>query len=94
MIDTKLLTWSLALFGAVTFLICVAYGLIVPASLHMPELLEQILPGFRWLTPTGLVIGLLESFLYGAYSGLLFSFIYNFLWRRSAGEGPRTPTGA
>jgi hypothetical protein len=30
------------------------------------------------------VIGLLESFLYGAYAGLVFSFIYNRLWRRSA----------
>lgn len=43
----------------------------------MTRFLEQILPGFRWLTPAGFVIGLLESFLYGAYTGLLFTPIYN-----------------
>lgn len=86
MVNIRLVTWTLALFGAVTFLVCVLYGLIVPSSLHMPELLEQILPGFRWLTLPGLVIGLLESFLYGAYAGLLFSFLYNRLWRRLEGS--------
>jgi len=94
MVNTKLVTWSLSLFGAITFLVCVLYGLIVPATLHMPGLLEQILPGFRWLTPTGLLIGLLESFLYGAYSGLLFSGIYNGLWRRWVGAGPESPSSA
>lgn len=94
MINTRLATWSLALFGAVTFLVCVLYGLIVPASLHMPGFLEQILPGFQWLTPTGLVIGLLESFLYGAYAGLVFSFIYNRLWRRSAAPEVAAASGS
>ena len=77
MLNTKVVTWSLASFSSVNYLVCVFYGLVVPESLHMTAFLEQILPGFRWLTPAGFVIGLLESFLYGAYTGLLFTPIYN-----------------
>jgi len=84
MLDTRLLTWSLALFGAVTFVVCVLYGLVVPAPLHMTGFLEQLLPGFRWLTWGGFAIGLIEAFLYGAYTGLVFGPIYNWLWRRRA----------
>ena len=82
MLNTKVLTWSLALFVTVTYLVCMAYGLIVPESLHMTGFLEQVLPGFQWLTPVGFFIGLVESFLYGAYAGLVFTPIYNRLSRR------------
>lgn len=84
MLNIKVVTWSLALFGAVTFLVCILYGLIVPEPLHMTPFLEQVLPGFRWLTFGGFVVGLAESFLYGAYAGALFSAIYNWIWKRSA----------
>ena len=82
MLDIKVVTWSLGLFGAVTFIVCVVYGLIVPEPLHMTPFLEQILPGFRWLTFGGFLIGLVESFLYGVYAGLVFSLIHNALWQR------------
>ncbi|TFH66019.1 MAG: hypothetical protein E4G90_05410 [Gemmatimonadales bacterium] len=82
MLNIKVVTWSLGLFGAVTFLVCVVYGLIAPAPLHMTGLLEQILPGFRWLTLPGFLIGLVESFLYGVYAGLVFTPIHNRLARR------------
>lgn len=82
MLNIKVVTWSLAIFGAVTFVVCVLYGLIVPEPLHMTGALEAVLPGFRWLTVTGLLIGLAESFLYGAYAGLVFVPIYNALWKR------------
>lgn len=85
MLSTKVVTWSLGLFGAVTFVVCVVYGLIVPEPLHMTAFLEEVLPGFRWLTPTGALIGLLESFLYGVYAGLVYTPIYNALARRWAG---------
>ena len=83
MLDTKVVTWSLALFSAITFLVCIAFGLIVPDSLHMTGFLEQMLPGFQWLTPVGFLIGLVESFLYGAYAGLVYVPIYNRLRRVS-----------
>lgn len=82
MLNVKVVTWSLALFGAVTYLVCVLYGLIVPASLHMTAFLENVLPGFEWLTPLGFLIGLVESFLYGVYAGLVYGWIHNALARR------------
>ena len=82
MLNIKVVTWSLGLFGAATFLVCVVYGLIAPASLHMTGFLEQVLPGFRWLTLTGFLIGLVESFLYGVYAGLVFAPIHNWATRR------------
>jgi len=82
MLNVKVLTWSLALFSVVTFIVCVLYGLIVPETLHMTGFLEQMLPGFRWLTPVGVLVGLVESFLYGAYAGLAFGWIHNQVWRR------------
>lgn len=82
MLNTKVVTWSLGLFGAVTFAVCIVYGLIVPERLHMTGFLESVLPGFRWLTPAGVLIGLVESFLYGVFAGLVYSPIYNALARR------------
>lgn len=88
MLNVRVVTWSLALFGAVTYLVCVVYGLIAPASLHMTAFLEDVLPGFEWLTLPGFLIGLVESFLYGAYAGLVYAPIHNALtrrWGRDAG---------
>ena len=78
----KVLTWSLGSFGAVVFVSCVIYGLLVPASLHMTGFLEMTLPGFRWITPGAFALGVVESFLYGAYAGLVYAPIHNFFLRR------------
>jgi len=81
MLNMKVVTWSLAIWAAFTFLFCVVYGMLTPSSMHMYALLEQVLPGFKWLTWPGLLIGLIESFLYGAYAGLVYVPIYNFMHR-------------
>lgn len=81
-LNWKVLTWTLGLFGAVTFVVCVLYGLLVPKAFHMVQLLEIVLPGFRWLSIGSFFLGLVESFLYGAYTGLVFAPIYNFVLRR------------
>lgn len=82
MLNMKVVSWALGTFGAVTFLLCVLYGLIVPESLHMKAILEQLLPAFEWLTWWGFLLGLLESFLYGAYTGLVFVPLYNWFAAR------------
>lgn len=89
MLNTRVVSWALGLWAAISFLVCVAYGLIVPESLHNRAFLEQVLPAFKWLTWWGFGLGLVESFLYGVYAGLLFCPIYNALHRR---WGP-TPRG-
>jgi len=82
MLNIKVVSWSLGIFTAVSFALCVLYGLIVPKSLHTYQFLEAILPAFKWLTFAGFCLGLLESFLYGVYAGLVFVPIYNFFTRR------------
>ncbi len=82
MLNLKVVTWSLGIFTTVSFLLCVLYGLIMPSSLHSSSALEAVFPGFHWLTPGGFCLGLLESFFYGGYAGLVFVPIYNFFWRR------------
>ena len=82
MLNIKLVSWALATTVLISFLVCVSYGLATPESLHMHAFLEQVLPGFKWLTLRGFLIGLVESFLYGAYVGLVFVPIYNALYRR------------
>ncbi|MCA1791612.1 MAG: DUF5676 family membrane protein [Thioalkalivibrio sp.] len=82
MLNIKIVSWSLGIFTAISFVLCVIYGLIVPTSLHMTSFLEAVLPAFKWLTLWGFGLGLLESFLYGVYAGLVYVPIYNFLARR------------
>jgi hypothetical protein len=81
-LNWKVMTWSLGLFGAVSFVLCVIYGLIVPKALHSVQFLEMVLPGFQWLSPGSFVLGLIESFLWGGYVGLVFTPIYNVVAHR------------
>jgi hypothetical protein len=81
-LNIRVVTWSLAVFTLISYLLCIVYGMIAPASLHMVQFLEIVLPGFKWLTPLGFIIGLVESFLYGVYIGLVFTPIYNFFNRK------------
>ncbi len=83
LLNMKVVSWSLGLFLAVSYLLCVLYGLVVQERLHgMKAFLETALPAFRWLTFGGFILGLVESFLYGIYIGVVFVPIYNFISRR------------
>ena len=84
MLNIKSVTWSLAVFTAISFILCVLYGLVTPESIHMHPFLEAVLPGFKWLTIGGFILGLIESFLWGAYIGLVYVPIYNFFHKRFA----------
>lgn len=83
LLNIRVVSWSVGLFLSFSYILCVLYGLVVPEKLHgMAEFLEMILPAFRWLTFGGFILGLIESFLYGAYVGIVFVPIYNFLSRK------------
>ena len=84
MLNTKLVTYSLAAFTGFSFVLCVAYGLVVPESFHMHQFLENVLPGFKWLSIGSFLLGLIESILWGVYGGLVYSAIYNFFAKRFA----------
>jgi len=83
LLNIRIVSWSSGIFTAFTFILCVLYGLVVPERLHgMSAFLEMVLPAFKWLTFGGFILGLIESFLYGAYIGIVFVPIYNFIYRR------------
>ncbi len=82
MLNAKVVSWSLAIWGAITFVICMLYGLLVPGSLPIHQALEQVLPGFKWVTFGGFLIGLAWTAVYGLYAGWLFSIVHNWLYKR------------
>ena len=82
MLNMKVVSWALGVTTLISYLVCVTYGLATPASLHMTGFLEQVLPGFKWLTWSGFLIGLVESFLYGVYAGMVYVPVYNFFKSR------------
>lgn len=44
----------------------------------MHEFLELVLSAFRWLTWRGFLLGVVETFLWGFYLGIVFVPIHNF----------------
>lgn len=83
-----MVNWSPGVFFAISFMLCVLYGLVIPERLNgMKVLLEMVLPAFTWLTPGGVVLGLMESFLYGTYIGMVFVPIYSFIDKKWGVEG-------
>lgn len=86
LLNIRVVSWSAGIFLAVSYILCVLYGLFVPERLHgMKDFLEAVLPAFQWLTFGGFLLGLAESFLYGVYIGAVFVPIYNFFDRRWGG---------
>lgn len=82
-LSIETLGWSLSLFFIVSYLLCIASGLVLPDwGMHRPWL--QFFPGFKWLTPSGFLIGLAEAFAYGWYVALLFVPLYNSIADRRA----------
>jgi 2TM family of unknown function (DUF5676) len=83
MLNLKVVTKSLSSFAAISFVLCVCYGLVAPPALHSGWLLEALLPGFKWLSVSSFGLGLIESALYGAWAGALYSWLYNYFVRRA-----------
>ena len=72
---------SLGLFLAITYVLCVVYGLLV-SDQGMHQVLASLLPGFTWLTWPSFFLGLIESFLYGWYAAVVFVPLYNWFVAR------------
>jgi hypothetical protein len=84
MLNLRVVTWSLAIWTTFTFVFCVVFAMLTPSSLYMHALLLQVFPGFEWYSWPGFIVGLIESFLYGVYAGVVFVPVYNFVHRMSA----------
>ena len=83
MLNWKVVSKSLSSFAAISFVLCIGYGLVASPALHAAWLLEAFLPGFKWLSIGSVVLGVIESALYGAWAGFLYSVLYNYFARRA-----------
>ena len=72
---------SLGVFLAITFTLCVIWGLVFPGTGLMQRALEAAFPWFTWLSWGSYFVGLVESFLYGIYAAAVFVPLYNGLSR-------------
>ena len=71
-----------SLFLAISFVVCVAGGLVMPAH-EMHSAWQRLLPGFVWLTWESFFLGLIESYAYGWYFTLIWVPLYNVISVRS-----------
>lgn len=75
-IPVRALGLSLGAFSAISYLLCLVIGLVLPdAGMHKPWL--QFLPGFEWLTWRGFLIGLVWTQVYAWYTAVLFGSLFN-----------------
>ena len=62
-----------------TFLVGILWALVMPSRLGvMANIWETILPGFTWLTPGSMTLGLIELFRYGIYIALVLVPLFNY----------------
>lgn len=80
----QLNVWTAALgTGAgIVYLLCVIFQPIFPAwAMYTSEHWPAMFPGFSW-TLVGVLIGLVESVLYGVVAAVIFVPIYNYFLTR------------
>lgn len=71
---------ALGVLLAMSFVLCVIFGLLVPGA-TMYQLWLPLLPGVTWISWTSGLLGLLESFAYGWYIAVIFVPTLNFFSR-------------
>lgn len=81
--------WSLGLLAAITYVLDVILGLMLPGWWVMQRFWELIIPGFTWLSWGSFLWGLVVAFLSGVYMAVVFVPLYNYFVRRQ--EASRQP---
>ncbi len=69
---------SLGLFFVISYALCVLFYLLFPGLALNHAVLSLFLPGFKLLSWTSFLLGLVESFAYGWYVAFVFAPLYNF----------------
>lgn len=72
--------WTLGLLSTLAFLHVVLLGLFGSTHLTVDRALHILLPGYHSGSMSGFMIGLVESFLWGAYAAILFVVIHNYFY--------------
>ncbi|MEX2161553.1 MAG: DUF5676 family membrane protein [Anaerolineales bacterium] len=86
-LNFKVVAASLAVTAEVAFAICVIFRPIFPAwAMYTSDSWAAVFPGFSW-TFVGVLIGFVESALYGLLAAVIFVPIYNFFSARLSSSG-------
>lgn len=72
---------AMGCFLAISYVFCVTYDLVFEQRMY--EAWRALIPGFTWLTWLSFFRGLVASFAYGLYFGLVFTPLYNYFSSRS-----------
>lgn len=82
-IPIQALAWSLGIFFAITFTICVVFDLVFPGQ-STTSLWNPLLPWVDGISLGGYILGIAETLLYGWFVALIFGPLFNFFAERSA----------
>jgi len=74
---------SLGVLLALSFALCVVFGLLLPEA-TMYQAWLPLLPGVSWISWPSALLGLVESFAYGWYIAVIFVPTFNFFARRAS----------
>tara|TARA_R110002094_G_scaffold68764_2_gene78041 strand:+ start:1553 stop:1822 length:270 start_codon:yes stop_codon:yes gene_type:complete len=74
---------SLGVLLAVSFALCVVFGLLFPGA-TMYKAWLPLLPGVSWISWPSALLGLVESFAYGWYIAVILVPTWNFFSRRGS----------
>lgn len=78
-LDVRRLALAAGLALSAIYVICLTLDLLFPQWLQMYRLWEQVLIGVTWERPETLLLGLVETFLYGALGIWLLAGVYSVL---------------
>ena len=81
------IAWTLAVFSAVVFTLDILLGALFPNWWVMQKLYEFLLPGFTLISWGTYFLGLVEIFIGGFLTAMIFVPIYNYFVNR---EAPKT----
>ena len=76
------IAWTLATFAAFVFTLDMLLGALFPNWWVMQKAYELLLPGFTFISWGAFILGLVESFIGGFLTAVLFVPIYNFFASR------------
>jgi len=86
-LNFRIVAASLTASAALAYLVCVVFKPIFPAwAMYTSDSWTVAFPGFSWTLP-GLVIGFVESALYGLLAAVIFVPLYNFFSARFSARG-------
>ncbi|MBL4750521.1 MAG: hypothetical protein JKX71_08085 [Amylibacter sp.] len=74
---------ALGILLAVSFLLCVLFGLLFPSA-TMFQIWLPLLPGVNWINWPSFLLGLVESFAYGWYIAVIFVPALNYFSKKAS----------